>query len=136
MQRLIATVTFLVLVLIFAIPFSTMADCEVTLQWDPNSEPDIAGYKLFMRTEGSTYDFTWPEWQGSTNQCAVSELDENTTYYFVVRAVDSADNESGDSNEVRFRSADDNNAGLSQAPNIASAPSSSGGCFIESLFAQ
>ena len=145
-QRLIAATTFIIF--IFAIPLSARADCQVTLQWDPNTEPILAGYKIFMRTEADAYDYTWPEWQGSSTQCTVPELDEDTVYYFVVRAVDSSDIESGDSNEVRFRYAEatppddsepdhssildnDSNSNDSYSPDS----SSSGGCFIESLLA-
>ena len=78
------------------------ADCQVTLQWDPNTDSLTAGYKLFQRQENGSYNYTAPVYDGRDNQCTISNLTEGTTYYFVVRSYDSADNMSGDSNEVRF----------------------------------
>lgn len=78
------------------------ADCQATLQWDPNTDGGTVGYQLFQRQENSPYNYAGPVYDGLNNQFTIDNLDEGAVYYFVVRAYDSADNMSGDSNEVRF----------------------------------
>jgi len=73
---------------------------DVTLQWSPNSEPDLAGYRLFYREEGQFYNYTNPSWEGTNTTCTIYDLEENKTYYCVLRAFDNEELESGDSNEV------------------------------------
>ena len=78
---------------------------NVTLQWNPNSEPNLAGYRVFSREKGQSYDYTNPSLEVAEASCIINNLDENKTYYFVVRAFDTKGIESGDSNEVCFKAA-------------------------------
>ena len=121
MKRLILTLTLVIFV--FAAPFSTFADVELTLQWDTDPEPGIAGYRVYFRTEDSSYDYDTFEWQGSESQCTVPALEENTVYYFVLRAFNQEDIESADSNEVRYPPLN----------NSRSYVAGSSGCFIASM---
>ncbi len=73
---------------------------DVTLAWDANSEDDLAGYRIFYREDGQSYDYNNPAWEGTDRTCTIYNLDDYTTYYFVARAFDQAGNESGDSDEV------------------------------------
>ncbi len=73
---------------------------QVTLQWDPNQESNLAGYRVFYRSAAGSYNYGSPTWQGTPNTCQVNDLDDYTSYYFVVRAFDSENNESGNSNEA------------------------------------
>jgi hypothetical protein len=74
---------------------------EKKLNWDPNTDPSIAGYRLFVREDGQSYDYSAPTWQGDRNQTACTiYVDSAKIYYYVLRAFDSSGNESGDSNEV------------------------------------
>ena len=73
---------------------------QVTLEWDPNSEPDLAGYRVFSRMEGQSYDYANSSWEGTETTCTIYNLDDTKTYYFVARAFDTEGLESGDSNEV------------------------------------
>jgi hypothetical protein len=75
---------------------------DITLAWDPNSEPDLAGYRLFARAQGQSYNYARPDWQGTSTTCTIRGLPDNTSLYFVARAFDSSGNESGDSNEVLY----------------------------------
>jgi PKD repeat protein len=86
--------------LIFFPAYDASASTEVVLEWTPNSEPDLAGYKVFSREEGQSYDYTHASWSGADNYCTIYDLDENKTYCFVARAYDSEGFESGDSEEV------------------------------------
>jgi hypothetical protein len=92
-------VLFSINLLFIFIPNASAAT-QVTLEWSPNSEPDLAGYRVFSREEGQTYDYTNPSWEGADTTCTIYDLDETKTYYFVVRAFDTEGFESGDSNEV------------------------------------
>jgi len=85
--------------LVFSIPNSS-GSTQVTLEWSPNSEPDLAGYKLFCREQGQNYDYANPSWEGTDTTCTIYELDETKTYFFVVRAVDTEGFQSSDSNET------------------------------------
>jgi hypothetical protein len=74
---------------------------QLTLSWQPSTDPDVAGYRLFWRQDGESYDYNDPVWEGAGVTCTY-EFDAvvNTTYCFVVRAFDTAGNESADSNEA------------------------------------
>ena len=73
---------------------------EVTLAWDPNKEPDLAGYRIFCRQAGTEYDYKVPAWEGTETTCTISGLSDGVVYEFVARAFDTSGNESGDSNQV------------------------------------
>jgi hypothetical protein len=73
---------------------------QATLEWSPNSEPDLEGYKVFVREEGQSYDYADSSWEGIDTTATIYNLDETKTYYFVARAFDIEGFESGDSNEV------------------------------------
>ncbi|MBW1711223.1 MAG: fibronectin type III domain-containing protein [Deltaproteobacteria bacterium] len=73
---------------------------SATLLWQPNSEPDLAGYKAFVREKDQGYNYANPAWQGTETTCKIENLDDTKTYYFVVRAFDTEGYESGNSNEV------------------------------------
>ncbi len=108
---------------------------DITLQWSPNSEPDLAGYKVFVREKGQSYDYNTPYWETVEPRCTIYDLVETKTYYFVVRAFDNAGNTSGNSNEVVLKAATAVNnsppAESNAGGNIGSAPAGSGGgCFI------
>jgi hypothetical protein len=75
---------------------------DVTLAWDANSEEDLAGYRIFYREDGQSYDYDYPAWEGTETTCTIYDLNNDTTYYFVARAFDEAGNESGDSDEVSY----------------------------------
>ena len=73
---------------------------EITLAWDPNSEPDLAGYRIFCRQEGAAYDYNTPTWEGTATTCTFTEAVDGVAYYFVARAYDTSGNMSENSNEV------------------------------------
>ena len=85
--------------LVFSIPNSS-GSTQVTLEWSPNTEPDLAGYTLFCREQGQNYDYANPSWEGTDTTCTIYDLNETKTYFFVVRAVDTEGFQSSDSNET------------------------------------
>ena len=72
---------------------------HVTIAWDASAST-CDGYRVFMRTQGQTYDYDTPVWSGMATVCTLSHLEENT-YYFVTRAYRGI-KESSSSNEVEF----------------------------------
>ena len=76
---------------------------DVRLQWTPNKEPNLAGYKVFYRIAGQTYQYTHPYWETIDTTCTIYDLDETKTYYFVIRAFDTQGAESNNSNEVSVK---------------------------------
>lgn len=73
---------------------------QVTLQWDWHEDvPAPDGYRLFMREDGGTYDYSHPDWQGDDTTGSVEDLEAGKTYHFVVRAY-IGDLESADSDPV------------------------------------
>jgi PKD repeat protein len=81
----------------------------ITLEWSPNSETDLAGYRVFCREEGQSYDYANPSWEGTDATYTIYDLEENNTYCCVVRAFDTQGFESDDSNEVCFEVIADEN---------------------------
>ncbi len=94
-RRCLVALQFIML----TVPLAVSA-AQVTLQWDAN-DPSPAGYRLYQRTSGQSYDYNSPVWSGTLTTAALDGLLEGTTYYYVVRAYSGSD-ESGDSNEVQF----------------------------------
>jgi hypothetical protein len=73
----------------------------VTLTWAANSEPDLAGYKIYVGAHSGTYSFPGsPFVTGKITSYTISNLPKGETYYFAISAYDSAGNESALSAEV------------------------------------
>ena len=86
---------------------NTACPVDVTLAWDASTEENLAGYKIFYRENGQSYDYNNPAWEGADTTCTIYDLDDNAAYFFVARAFDTSGNESGDSNEVYYQPAVD-----------------------------
>ncbi len=70
---------------IFSLPCG--AASQILLEWQPNPESDLAGYRVFFRMEGQPYDYEDVLWQGSQTSCVIDIPDEELNYYFVVHAL-------------------------------------------------
>jgi hypothetical protein len=68
------------------------------LAWDPNKEPDLAGYRVYYGTESRRYDHAVDVKKVTTYR--LEGLLDGVTYYIAVTAYDKADNESDYSDEV------------------------------------
>ena len=73
---------------------------QVTLEWDPNTESNLAGYKLYVGTASGVYGRSINA--GLTTTCAVNDLLGGHTYYFAATAYNTAGAESAKSNEVMY----------------------------------
>ncbi len=89
------------LIFSFFIFFSNIAYCyQIKLAWDPNTEPDIAGYKVHYGTVSRNYTHRIDV--GNHQSATISDLEFGTTYYFAVTAYDIQENESDFSNEIPY----------------------------------
>ena len=73
---------------------------DITLAWDFNSEPDVAGYKLYLGN--SSHNYTLVVDLGMTDQYTIRDLIEGTVYFFALTAYNQNGLESGFSNEVQY----------------------------------
>jgi Bacterial Ig domain/Purple acid Phosphatase, N-terminal domain/Fibronectin type III domain/Bacterial Ig-like domain len=71
---------------------------EVELAWDANTEPDIAGYRVYFGTSSGSYSVNLDV--GNVTDFVVTGLQTGTLYYFAVTAYNSSGFESGVSNQV------------------------------------
>ncbi|MDP3091154.1 MAG: fibronectin type III domain-containing protein [Nitrospira sp.] len=72
----------------------------VTLSWNPNSESDLAGYKVYRATSSGGYGAPIATIPAGSTQYVSSGLAKGFTYFFVITAYDQAGNESPSSNET------------------------------------
>jgi fibronectin type 3 domain-containing protein len=76
----------------------TVLAAQVSLAWDPNTEPDLAGYKVYYgtvsRAQTDSIDV------GNATAYTIMGLLEGRTYFFAATAYDRYGRESGLSNEV------------------------------------
>ena len=79
------------------LPVDSRAD-YLTLSWDSNGEPDLAGYQVYYGKSSGNYDQTTDV--GNVSSCSISGLEPNSRYYLVLTAYDISGNESDFSNEV------------------------------------
>jgi hypothetical protein len=86
--------------LLFVLPLSAAQAASVDLEWDPNTEPELAGYKIYWGTSNGNYPSSKDA--GKTSTATISGLVEGTTYYFAATAYDGEGNESGYSNQISY----------------------------------
>jgi hypothetical protein len=88
---------FLVTLLVGLDPVKAIAG-SVSIAWDPNTEADLAGYKVYIGTSPGTYTQTIDV--GHVTTFTLSNLTDGETYYLALTAYDISANESGPSTEV------------------------------------
>lgn len=96
---------------------------QVTVAWDPESDPAVIGYKVYYGTSAGNY--TASADAGNATSLLISGLQDGVTYFMAAVAYDASHNESGFSNEISYA--------VPSAPSNASSASgggSGGGCFI------
>jgi len=93
----------LFVVCMFFVPGIVFSTEAITLQWNPNPESDLAGYKVFMSNESGVYDYANPILTvGADKTTCNVPISANGHYYFVIKAFDTEipSLESEDSNEA------------------------------------
>jgi len=102
-SSIFAFLSLLTFVLVLCLFPQNVYSLNVNLVWNANSEDNLAGYRIFHREDGQSYDYKEPVWKGNETKCTIYNLNDNTTYYFVARAFDTEGLESSNSNETCYQ---------------------------------
>ena len=65
---------------IFLTPALSLA-AKAKISWSA-SDPKPAGYWIYKRTSGESYNYKKPVWTGSKTTATINNLKDNTQYYF------------------------------------------------------
>lgn len=133
-QKTILKAILIITVILFILPLSAYSEYEITLEWE-STDPEPTGYRLYGREAGYSYDYDefWCQSDSADTRCTIDQLDENKTYYFVVRAFDEGGKESTNSNEVSYSYLGTGTTDDLQSTGSSSSGSSAAGCFIDTL---
>lgn len=99
-QRLSAISCLFVLALTLALTIPAVAQAAtLTVTWQSNTEPDLAGYKIYYGTASGQYGVPISV-DAATTSYQLTNLNPNTTYYVALTAFNLAGFESGFSDEA------------------------------------
>ncbi len=91
---------------LFLLFTTSLFAAQATLSWNPNSESDLAGYKVYhgkISKDNSTFvNYEFMDDVGNVTSYIVTDLVEGEIYFFAATAYDFSGNESGYSNEVSY----------------------------------
>ena len=87
-------------VLISILPCPGFAQANVTLAWNPSTNPIVAGYKIYYG--GASGNYTNKTSVGTNTSFTVSNLLNGGTYYFAASTYSAAGAESALSSEVSY----------------------------------
>ena len=73
---------------------------QVTLGWEPNTEPDLAGYKIYYGNSSRNYTRITDVKDKTAASCIITGLTEGQIYYFAATAYNTSVVESNYSAEV------------------------------------
>ena len=90
----------IVVCIIIGVIASNAMAAQATLAWDPNTESDLAGYRVHYGTASGSYTVHTDVHNVTTY--TVTGLTAGQTYYFAATAYDASGNESGYSNPVSY----------------------------------
>src|SRR2546427_2993065 len=103
-QLCLAVFVACVLTVLCSLPPAVSSAAQVTLAWDPNTDPDLAGYKIYYGFSSGSYQFSVDV--GNRTSYLLAGLLEGQIYYLAVTAYNLSGVESGFSNEVSKAIAD------------------------------
>ena len=81
-----------------AVVVAVSNNSQLTLAWDANIEPTLAGYRLYMGNSSGVYSTSMDV--GNVTAVTVTTLQAGRLYFFAVTSYDQAGIESGFSNEI------------------------------------
>ena len=109
---------FIFFTYIFAFNVSLTYASSVTLSWNRNQEPDIAGYQIFWGLESGRYSnrvtISDTATQPLKRSYTISGLQEGKTYYFALKAIDRAGQIGPFSSEIAYHIYSQNSSALVQ----------------------
>lgn len=85
------------MLMLFCLPIPAHT-ASIVVSWNANTESDLAGYKIYSRTQSGTYGT--PADIGKNTSCQFNDVQTGTTYCFAISAYDTSGNESEKSAEV------------------------------------
>ena len=91
--------SFLIIVSFFLI-YDIAHSSQITVAWNANSEPDLAGYKLHYGTSSGNYSTIVDV--GDSLEHTITGLKKGVAYYFAATAYDTEGNESEYSEEISY----------------------------------
>lgn len=83
-----------------ASPPASIATASAQFEWDPNTETDLAGYKIYKGTSSGQYSAPIATLPASSTRYEADGLHKGSTYFFVVTAFDNSGNEGPLSDEL------------------------------------
>ena len=83
-----------------ASPPASIATASAHFEWDPNTETDLAGYKIYKGTSSGQYSMPIATLPASSTSYEADGLQKGSTYFFVVTAFDNSGNEGPLSHEL------------------------------------
>jgi len=101
MFKIIRSITLPVLIIIIFLPVVVFAAAPkgATISWQANTEKDLNGYRVYIGTKSHIYSKSFFVDKTKTDYTFL-RLRKGVTYYFSVKAIDDAGNESNFSQEV------------------------------------
>ena len=100
MKKILEILVICTVVLVGAVAVQA---ADVTLTWDANTEPDLAGYRIYQADRAGNVTGAWAEIDTSvTNTYIVTGIDLAQNYAWLVTAYDTQSNESFVSNMVEL----------------------------------
>jgi type IV pilus assembly protein PilY1 len=94
---------------------------QIKLAWDPNTESDLAGYKVYYGTSSGSYTDSVDV--GDVTMYTITGLTEGQTYYIAVTAYNTLNQESGYSGEVSGVATEPSPPVTETPPTVTPAPS-------------
>jgi hypothetical protein len=97
---------YIILFVLLFISTAAYAGTTVTFAWNPNTEQDLAGYKIYRSAESGKYDMEKPvlvvPCTALDDKCSTGQDKDvpDGTWFWSATAFDNKGNESGLSNEV------------------------------------
>ena len=79
---------------------AAIVTASASFQWDPNTETDLAGYKIYQGTASGQYGLPIATLAANSTSYEATGLQNGGTYYFVVTAFDTSGNEGSLSDEL------------------------------------
>jgi chitinase len=118
----------IVVCIIIGVIASNALAAQATLAWDPNTESDLAGYKVHYGTASGSYTVHTDVHNVTTY--TVTGLTAGQTYYFAATAYDASGNESGYSNPVSYAV-----PGVNGAPTTPATPTGASSALVNTAIA-
>jgi hypothetical protein len=118
----------IVVCIIIGVIASNALAAQATLAWDPNTESDLAGYKVHYGTASGSYTVHTDVHNVTTY--SVTGLTAGQTYYFAASAYDASGNESGYSNPVSYAV-----PGANGAPTTPATPTGAASALVNTAIA-